>query len=257
MAEIAWILETRDTSHRSAHLFWRALPAYQQSPMIKDLLISAVESEVDRHVEAVASYRHLAADSFEHRLLLELGFGESERLEVFEAPFDAVWSRCRRIHALLERRHSIPDAAQIVAFEPRRLPELRAVFHNSQIVSCLDFDARLSPQHEEAIDLERSTAIVLDETLIGAMLVCPIKGGAGYLVSGRWVAPEFRNGWVNAVLIYNSVRQGVDLSLDFVRFVANSEAHQETVRLASRLGGKRVRSLERLSRPIRRQSDHG
>ena len=227
-------------------LFWNTLPAYRDAPLTDELLSYAIETGRVQGVSALTSQRLFEEKDPNYRRLLGLGFSVCERIAEYQAPFQTVWERCRRIYELLEGRGAIPTDARVGGFEPELLPELRAIFHNNRIVGCLDFDARLSSGHVEPIDLERSTAIRLHGRLIGAMLVCPSREDAGYTVAGRWVAEGYRHGWVNALLIYNSVRQGVALDLDFVRFVANSELHRETGKLAARLGGRQVSSLNRL-----------
>lgn len=109
----------------------------------------------------------------------------------------------------------------------------------------LEFDDRLRPGHPQPTDLGRSTALTAGGDLIGVMLVAPLADGLGYIVPARWVAPAYRRGWANTVLIYNSTVQGEALGLEYIRFVANSAVHDETVRLARRLGGERIRSRER------------
>ncbi len=170
--------------------------------------------------------------------LRALGFNRSETIEEYEADFDVVWSRCSRICERLRLKGSIPADARITGVEHSIVGDVRRRLHMERIMDTFDFDSRLMPGHPQPADLERSTAILLDNRLVGAMVVAPLTGEGGYLVIGRWVAPEFRRGWLNAVLIHNSVRQGVEMNLSFVRFVANSRFHSETRALARRLGGR-------------------
>tara|TARA_R110001592_G_scaffold363248_3_gene682125 strand:- start:25125 stop:26030 length:906 start_codon:yes stop_codon:yes gene_type:complete len=241
---IAQALNEAGTVARAA-LFWRMLPAYQKSEIERDLLLFALSETADDGVHSLFSFAALPATSPASKMLQSLGFTVTEQTDEFEAPFSAVWERCQRVYRLLERRKAIPPDAHIGPFEKKLLPDIRAIFQNTRIMGSLEFDARMSPFHDEPIDLERSTAILQNDQLIGAMLVSPSKLGHVYTVPARWVAKGHRHSWVNAVLIHNSVRQGVPLALDRVRFVANRENHKETAALAANLGGLQVRSLQR------------
>lgn len=246
MAALAWAPPDDPASaDAAAHLYWAALPAHRDGPVLAELLERALAVALPAPVSAIVCHQPLAAGDPAEQMLRGLGFSAGERIDEYQAPFQTIWERCARIHRALDRRRLIPAAVQVAPFTAPRLPELRGLFHNNGILGCLDFDAHLSPQHVEPVNLTGSTALLLDGHLIGAMMVCPSRHGHGYTVVARWVHEEFRNGWANALLIYSSVRQGVPLALDFVRFVANSERHQETARLAARLGGERVSRLQR------------
>lgn len=230
-----------------AQFYWRVVPNCEGSEMERQLLQRGIADARANGFRMLSTQATMESGSRAHALLQDLGFNVGEEIDEFEAPFSAVWERCQRVYKMLERRVAIPPTAQIMSFEPQLLPELRAIFHNTRIVGCLDFDARLGKNHSEPTDLLRSTAILLDDKLIGAMMVCPSIAASTYTVSGRWVAEGHRNSWVNAVLIYNSVRQGVPMNLDRVRFVAHRDIHKETAVLAGKLGGHKIRGLQRLT----------
>ena len=231
------------------YFVWRLLPGYEDGPVRAELL--------ERGLVDVASVRALplvtqdlleSADCPRAQLLAAHGFAQLETIDEYQAGFDEVWSRCRRIHERLERHGGVPAGGRVLSFEPGLLPAIRTALHNDHIMNTAEFDARVGGENAERVDLERSTAIVVNDELVGLMAVSPVAGERGYVVSGRWVDPGYRNGWVNAELIYNSVRQGVPLGLEFVRFVASQKRHQETARLAIRLGGEPVRRLIRYAR---------
>jgi hypothetical protein len=234
-----------DSGVETGHLHWHVAAAQRGSDLESQLFRSGLSSAKDLGIQRVVTLNTFAPESEEYGTLIKHGFKVGEEIDEFEASFSAVWDRCQRVHALLEKRGAVPERAEITGFSPELLPLLRETFHNNRIVGCLEFDAKLNPHHSEPIDLERSTAILLDGELIGAMMVCPVSS-ATYSVSARWVAEGHRNSWTNAVLIYNSVRQGVALELDTVRFVAHRGVHKETAVLAERLGGHKFQSRHRL-----------
>ena len=127
-----------------AVLFWRALPAHVGTELEKQLIVHTVQAAREQGVARLASLRAMQVDDPAHRLLTGLGFTVKAQIAEFEAPFAAVWERCQRIHALLDRRKAIPVEAEILPFEERLLPQLRTLFHNTHIVSCAEFDAKLS-----------------------------------------------------------------------------------------------------------------
>lgn len=245
MAALAWLADGDGVEGTAAQLFWRVLPGYLDSSLAADLIRRALEIPLPAHVAQVIAHPVLAFGDPTEVMLADLGFVPWEQLDTFQADFMPVWERCRRVTERARSRGLIPAGVQAQRFTPERLPTLRALFHNQGIINCLDFDARLAPGHDEPTDLDGSTVLVLDGELIAAMLVCPCQDGHGYLVPGRWVHADYRNGWANALLIFNSVRQGVPIGLEFVRFVANRERHRETARLAARLGGEHISRLQR------------
>jgi hypothetical protein len=179
------------------------------------------------------------------RCLRALGFPVDSRIEEFECSFDAVWNRCRRVYERLDRQRALPADIQLRSLEARLIPAIRTRLHQERIMDTFEFDERLRPDHPEPIDCVRSTAITRDDALLAVMLVAPMAATSGYIVPARWVTPSLRNGWANAALIYHSAKQGLDLGLDRIRFIANSAQHRETMRLATRLGGHCVRSRDR------------
>ena len=177
--------------------------------------------------------------------LRAMGFSPRESIDEFQCSYTSVWNRCRRIHERLGADKGPPSEIRITSLERAVLPAVRARLHEERIMDTLDFDDRLRPGHGQPTDREKSTVLLAGDTLIAVMLVAPFADGRGYAVPARWVAPEYRRGWANVVLIYHSTAQGQELGLDYIRFVANSKAHDETVRLSQRLGGHRVTSRHR------------
>ena len=115
-------------------------------------------------------------------------------------------------------------------------------------MSAYEFDGLCQAGSAGACDLERSTAIVVDKEIVGAMMVSGQLEESCYKVPAQWVHEDYRGDWVNAVLIHNSVQHCVPLGLKTVRFVANRGKARNTVRLAGKLEGELVRSLQRLER---------
>ncbi len=149
---------------------------------------------------------------------------------------------------MLEKRGSIPEHVQILDLETGPIEEVRSRMHQEGIMETMDFDHRLQASHPEPVDKARSTVILLDGRMIGALVVAPFADGKGYLIPGRWVIPGMRYGWVNALLMITSMARGLDLDLDYIRFVANSSRHTETTHFAERMGGYPVLTRYRWSR---------
>ena len=226
-------------------LYWASQSAYRGSDTELEVIRYACADAERLRLSALVTEAFFPDSDPVSARLLALGFHPSETIEEYEAAFDDVWNRCSRIYKRLRCKGAIPANAQITGLQPSILSEVRTRLHKERIMDTFDFDARLMPGHPQRIDLERSTAIRLDERLVGTMVVAPMVGQDGYMVTGRWVSPEYRRGWLNAVLIHNSVRECVELNLAFVRFVANSRFHSETRTLAKRLGGHSVSTRHR------------
>ncbi len=225
-------------------LFWDSLPAHGAGPL-PDRLLQGLLADARRRGRArVASWAMLRPGSVDHDRLRRLGFEPQEGTTAFSAPFARVLERAGRIYDRVLARGAIPPGARISGFTPELLPLIRACFHNQGVVNYEDFDAWICPEHPEHMDLARSTVVLVDGRLLGAMMVC--RSGRDVLVPGRWVAEGWRNTWVNAVLIRNSAHLLAPLGLERARFLAHGERHRETERLAARLGGEAVSRCERL-----------
>ncbi|HJP35794.1 MAG TPA: hypothetical protein QF901_07365, partial [Gammaproteobacteria bacterium] len=220
--------------------------------------IRAADADTEYELLRAAAHRAAASgfSSLSHQTYLDpedpraltlraMGFSPRESIDEFQCSYTSVWNRCRRIHERLGADKGPPSEIRITSLERAVLPAVRARLHEERIMDTLDFDDRLRPGHGQPTDREKSTVLLAGDTLIAVMLVAPLADGRGYAVPARWVAPEYRRGWANVVLIYHSTAQGQELGLDYIRFVANSKAHDETVRLSQRLGGHRVTSRHR------------
>lgn len=226
-----------DDDQRVGFVTWYAAEAYQNLDVIAALLRSLMADQALESVFSIKTFSLFPEDNPQIGMLESLGFVTDEELFEYETSYPAVRDRARRIAAALERRNAIPTQARITGFQPAQLPAIRANYHRLGIMPAPVFDAKLDQGLPDAIDLPRSTQIVLDGELIGAMLVSPLPNEPGYSVLGRWVAEDFRNGWVNAALLDRSLQCGVGLGLKVARFMANRDNHLETQRLAARLGG--------------------
>ena len=229
--------------HDEARFSWAVRGTAQTVAM--GLLGAVIHYARDRGFRVLAHQSFLEPDDPRSRQLESLGGKVVETLDEFECPYEAVLNRCRRIYQRLLRRREFTAGLQISGVTQSLLPVVRARLHASGIMDVLEFDDRLRPGHPQPTDLGRSTALTVGGNLIGVMLVAPLADGRGYIVPARWVEPAYRRGWANTVLIYNSTAQGEALGLEYIRFLANSAVHDETVRLARRLGGERVRSRGR------------
>ena len=252
LASLVWVKGGLGQEAKRAYLAWQVIPAYTQTDVVARLIAETIAIDVgkDTEFEQIVTQRLFVEEDTEPALLETLGFKVAESLDIFQAPLAKVLSRSERAFKRLKSRGAIPRDALISPFEPDLIPSIRALFHNIGLVSCLEFDAKLTQAHKEPVDLSRSTAITIGGELVGALMLCAVNQGEEFIVSGRWVAEQHRNGWVNTLLIYNSTNHLLPLGIELVRFVANSGVHRETQRLATRLGAIRLAQHHRMSLPI-------
>lgn len=226
-----------EQGERGLLLTVRTLPAWHDGDLFERLLQAAV-CVAGRSGGAKLQVHDLLADgSVDAQRMLDAGFQVVENLETYQAPYKNVLTRSTRILEAARSRRAIPERASIGGLTREHLGRIRTLFHEQQIMTATEIDLRLGSRHPQPINAPGSTLCRVDDQLVGAMLIAPLPDPKGYLVTARWVHPDYRNSWVNAALLAHSCRQVEPLGLEYVRFLGNTAKHDETARLATRLGG--------------------
>ena len=230
------LFATRDTDgRRSFLLHWELAPVIPLDTL-ETLLPPLVERARAAGAQTLRCLRLVKEDSATGDRLQRQGFQITERLETYQPSYQGVLQRSVRICRAAERRGLRPAGTTLDWLRPEHLPAVRALLLRERILGVDELDIKLLPDAAEPIDRERSTLILRGGELVAVMLVGPLADGKGYAVPARWVHPELRNGWANAALLATSCERTQALGLTYVEFAGNTARHDETRRLAERLG---------------------
>ncbi len=180
---------------------------------------------------AVRSWTTVAAGSAAAGLLGTCGFVPVRRFLWFET--DAAQFEAEMTGLLRRVAPRVPSRARVVPL--RDAPRDGVVGLVSAGLSTLPHDValRLVPGARNGFDLGLSLAVMLDGTVVGAML-CQVDGDA-LRVEVNVVAPDMRGRWVNLMLVEAMARQARAAGTRRFRF--GCEPHvTDTLGLARRTG---------------------
>ncbi len=232
------LFATRGTDDRRCFVLRWELTTGVPVAALELLLSTLVERARTAGAEVVRCLRLADEAGDTGRLLMGLGFVAVERLEIYRPAYHRVLDRAQRICRAAERRGLRPVGTTLDWLRPELVPTVRTLLHCERILGVDELDLKLLPDAAESIDRERSTLILRDGELVAVMLVAPLADGHSYAVPARWVHPDLRNGWANAALLATSCERTRALGLTHVEFAGNTARHDETRRLAERLGAE-------------------
>lgn len=177
----------------------------------------------------------LEEDSEAAKTLLAGGFEIETRHEVYEVEALPFWERVSRIHDRLRAGHLVPEGVEITTLQPSVVPKVRKFLAENlpRSASALALEtAGYKPEH--------SLALFLNGEVKGALLSRRL-GPVSY-TGLRVVATELRGtiGWANLLLLYASLRTGLQTGLEIARFEFNPQLHQDTKQFAEKSGGTLV-----------------
>lgn len=172
------------------------------------------------------------------------GFEIADESWLLKGPFNSFASRIRRIESLLHQKNAIPKEARVSSLK-EGIQSARALLNDSLMMDDFEFDNRVKPGALKPISTEYSKIAWHGNRIVGVLLVAITPDKGLYDVPIRYVIPEFRQKWVNALLISEGVRHVEKIGAEFVQFEANSISHTETLALAEKSGCQRVAIFNR------------
>lgn len=177
----------------------------------------------------------------------EQGFKIVDESWLFTGPFNSFASRIRRIESLLHQKNAIPAEARFSSLE-EGIQSVRALLDDSLMMDDFEFDNRIKLGSLNPISTACSQIAWHGNKLVGVLLVATTPDKRLYDIPIRYVLPEFRQKWVNALLISECVKHGEKIGAEFIQFEANSKSHKETFALAEKTGCKRVAVFNRFQK---------
>lgn len=177
------------------------------------------------------------------------GFTQLDTSLVFECPFRPLAERSRRAVSALERRNAIPSTASVTSLNEGK-DSARVMLNEASIMDDFDFDSRLAANSSKPVSAQYSQLVWLAQALVGVVLVAPTPIDNVYEIPIRFIAPSYRQTWVNTLLIHSCVRYGEAYAAEAIRFNANPETHQETISLAKSIHGRHVATAHRYNKNL-------
>lgn len=210
-------------------------------------LLEALALRARGETPGLRGWTALAEDDPQACLLRAAGFEVRQRLHVFEAEparfGDAMTALVGRLRARVPAGASLASPA---AVPPEALGSLLAeqfALRETMLNNAL----RESGGTAGGWDAELSRVLLVDGTLAGAILAR--RKGSVAEVDFNVVAPGWRGGWANALLIEALVTRVRAAGLSLVRFLAEPHV-RDTANLSRRAGGRQLADQLVLVRPL-------
>ena len=175
------------------------------------------------------------------------GFEIVDESWLFTGPFNSFASRIRRVESLLYQKNAIPTEARVSSLK-EGIKFARALLNDSLMMDDFEFDNCLKIGALKPISTAYSQIAWYGNKVVGVLLVVTTSNKGLYDIPIRYVLPEFRQKWVNALLISGCVKHGEKIGAEFIQFEANSQSHTETFALAAKTGCKRVAIFNRFQK---------
>ena len=175
------------------------------------------------------------------------GFKIIDESWLFTGPFNSFASRIRRIESLLDEKKAIPREARVSSLT-EGIQSARALLNDSLMMDDFEFDNSIKLGALKPISTAYSQIAWYGNKMVGVLLVATTPDARLYDIPIRYVLPEFRQKWVNALLISECVKHGEKIGAEFIQFEANSKSHVETFALAKKTGCKRVAIFNRFQK---------
>ena len=177
----------------------------------------------------------------------EHGFEIVDESWLFSGPFNSFASRIRRIESLLHQKNAIPAEARVSSLK-EGIQFARSLLNDSLMMDDFEFDNNIKPGALKPISTAYSQIAWCGKKIVGVLLVATTPNERLYDIPIRYVLPEFRQKWVNTLLISECVKHGEKIGAEFIQFEANSKSHTETFALAEKTGCKRVAIFNRFQK---------
>ena len=175
------------------------------------------------------------------------GFKIIDESWLFTGPFNSFASRIRRIESLLDQKKAIPQEARVSSLK-EGIQFARAILNDSLMMDDFEFDNSIKFGALKPISTTYSQIAWYGNKIVGVLLVATTLDDRLFDIPIRYVLPEFRQKWVNALLISACVRHGEKIGAEFIQFEANSKSHTETFALAKKTGCTRVAIFNRFQK---------
>ena len=178
--------------------------------------------------------------------LASAGFKPIDESISMRVPFTLFEKRATRVAKALAKKNKIPPGYKVMPIKEVSNTAMN-ILHESGMMDDYDFRNKFKGDSLKSFSLDHCLSVLFMGKIVGIILVAKHTEIKTYEILIRWVEKDFRGSWVNAVLINEAVRRGLEVDIDFLCFNANSERHQETLHLAKNAGAEFVAKSRRYS----------
>lgn len=183
------------------------------------------------------------------RIFLHCGFKVSDETNVFKGRFDLFEERINRIQNIYSQRKIIPPSAKVSNLS-EGIDEARSLLNQTLMMDDFEFDHMLSNNSTSQISKIYSQIVWNNEKIVGVLLVSKMHEAGVFYIPIRYVVPDAKNKWVNSLLMFESVKYGIESGAKFVMFEANTITQKETFHLAIKTGCQNVGSFNRFIKKL-------
>lgn len=196
-------------------------------------LIEAAAEWCREETTVLRNWMPVPAGSDAVQFLQRSGFTLHHRTLHFEANLAEFHRIVDHLRDRLQRTGRMPAAAQLLRLQDIPAWDVAALVAPEFPAPHAAIMRRLTPGAPDAFDLARSTALRVGEVLAGVLIFSWNGGEVGIEVIV--VAPSFRGGAANVLLLEGATRAAMEGGAEFFRFYCD-ERTRDTIGLARRAG---------------------
>lgn len=196
-------------------------------------LVDAVATWVAGETDRLRSWSLVPEDGAAPAFLQALGFNVERRFIGYEAQSWRIAETIASLRGWLDRKGRIPAELQVVSLPDAPQQQVVRLAATELSIMPAALAARIAAQDTSGFSRELSVVLMLAGKVCGAILISRHQEMAR--VEVNVVAPEYRHGWANIVLLDESIRRGMAGGISRFRFFTD-EKTRDTVNLGKRTG---------------------
>ena len=222
------------------------VPSFRRQGIGRGLLAEAIRLAVGR-TPALRALNPVPTGSDAARFLAACGFDEHDEIRYFEADTAPLHTEMQQLRARAAARGMIPAEARLLPLRDAPAGQVADMVAAEFPASRAQMLARLQDSTATPYDLNHSTALMLAGRLCGLILAS--WRGEMPLIEARIVAPGFRGGWANLLLLEQITSNGLALHKPRFQFFADSRI-SDTMSLARRARADLIRVEQHFRRHL-------
>ncbi len=196
-------------------------------------LVETVAASAIGETDRLRSWSLIPEDGVAHAFLTALGFSVARRFLGYEAQGWQIAETIASVRQRLESKGRIPAELRIVSLPDAPHEQVVRLAATELSVMPAAVAARIAAQDTSSFSSGLSIVLMLNGRVCGAILVSRRESMAR--VEINVVAPEYRHGWANVVLLDEAIRRGMASGVERFRFFSD-EKTRDTVNLGKRTG---------------------
>lgn len=183
------------------------------------------------------------------RTFCSRGFDVIDESWTYKGPFKPFAERAFRIKQKLIEKNIVPLSAKTTSLFKNKT-NVRALLNTSLMMDDFEFDNAIKNACPSPISLLYSQIAWHGQKIVGVLLVASTPEDGVFEIPIRYILPEYRKSWVNALLIAGCVKYGDVSGAKFIKFDANTKTHHETMMLAKKTDCKKIATFNRFQKNL-------